>query len=169
MVPVLGEGNIYGFPGCLLCSSTSRSTACFGIAIVRMEFCVFGLLTTSSPLMRLTCFVMEIVILDLNSVEMGHVLAALVEQELLLVSKKGRWTSYRLNTEFSIPEEQLHLDSTQDVVRFSNEADRIIYEYIFANGFIASHQILDITKITTTQGANAALGRLMNADLVEKV
>ena len=26
--PVLGDGNIYGFPGCFLCSSTIRSTAC---------------------------------------------------------------------------------------------------------------------------------------------
>ena len=108
-------------------------------------------------------------ILDLNSIEIGHILASLVEQGLLLASRKGRWTSYRLNAEFSIPDEQLHLDNPQNTVCLTNETDRTIYEYILTNGFITSHQILDITKITTPQGANIALGRLMDADLIEKI
>ena len=37
------------------------------------------------------------------------------------------------------------------------------------NGFITVHQVLDITRITTTQGANVALGRLMNMGLIIKV
>ena len=57
MVPVLGDGNRYGLRGCFLCSATSRSTACCGRASVRTELRVFGGLTTSSPLMRFTCFV----------------------------------------------------------------------------------------------------------------
>lgn len=108
-------------------------------------------------------------IFDLSSIEIGHLLASLVEQELLLVTRKGRWTSYRLNTEFSIPDEQLHLDSPKDAVRLNNKTDETIYEYILTNGFITSHQILGITKITTTQGANVALGRLMKANIIEKV
>ena len=59
MVPVLGDGNRYGLRGCFVCSSVDKSTACCGSANVRMEFLVFGGLTTSSPLMRFTCFVME--------------------------------------------------------------------------------------------------------------
>ena len=109
-------------------------------------------------------------ILDLNSIEIGHVLASLVEKDMLMVSRKGRWTTYRLNTEFSIPDEQMSLgEDEQDSVHLKNETDKVIYEYIVANGFVTTHQILDITKITTTQGANAALGRLMKSGLVEKV
>ena len=59
MVPVLGDGNRYGLRGCFVCSSVNKSTTCCGSANVRMEFFVFGGLTTSSPLMRFTCFVME--------------------------------------------------------------------------------------------------------------
>lgn len=47
MVPVLGEGNIYGSLGRFLCSSISRSAACRGIDSVLTEFCVFGRPTTS--------------------------------------------------------------------------------------------------------------------------
>lgn len=50
-----------------------------------------------------------------------------------------------------------------------NETDKIIYEYIKANGFITTHQILGITGITTMAGASVALGRLMDAKLIEKV
>ena len=57
--PVLGDGNRYGLRGCFVCSSVNKSTTCCGSANVRMEFFVFGGLTTSSPLMRFTCFVME--------------------------------------------------------------------------------------------------------------
>ena len=59
MVPVLGDGNRYGLRGCFVCSSVNKSTTCCGSANVQMEFLVFGGLTTSSPLMRFTCFVME--------------------------------------------------------------------------------------------------------------
>ena len=51
----------------------------------------------------------------------------------------------------------------------SNAAAKIIYDYICVNGFITTPQILEITKITTTQGANVALGRLMKANLIEKI
>lgn len=108
-------------------------------------------------------------ILGLSSMEIGRILTSLVDQGLLLAHRNGRWTQYRLNTEYSIPDEQLQLINPQNVVHLSNETDRTIYEYILTNGFITSHQILDITKITTTQGANVALGRLMSAGLIKKV
>ncbi len=50
-----------------------------------------------------------------------------------------------------------------------NETDQRIFEYIKANGFITTHQVVEITQITTTQGANVALGRLIKQDLVKKV
>ena len=56
---LLGDGNRYGLRGCFVCSSVNKSTTCCGSANVRMKFLVFGGLTTSSPLMRFTCFVME--------------------------------------------------------------------------------------------------------------
>ena len=45
IVPVLGDGNRYGLREGFFCSTISRSTACWGIAKVRMEFLVFGGLT----------------------------------------------------------------------------------------------------------------------------
>lgn len=59
-------------------------------------------------------------------------------------------------------------DISLDMIDLKNETDRQIYEYICTNGFITVHQILDITKITTQQGASVALNRLIRADLVVK-
>lgn len=64
---------------------------------------------------------------------------------------------------------QLELsDIPLDMTELKNETDRQIYEYICANGFITVHQILDITKITTQQGASVALNRLLKANLIMK-
>lgn len=108
-------------------------------------------------------------ILEMNSVEIGHILSAMVEKNLLTVNKKGRWTSYYLNEEYRIPAEQTELAIQTNSELFDNQTDKTIFEYIAANGFITSHQILNITRINTLQGANVALGRLMRADLVVKV
>ena len=108
-------------------------------------------------------------VLELSSVEIGHILSSLVEQNMLNANRKGRWTSYTLNTEYQIPEEQVQIESQPNVMIFKNETDQRIYEYIRTNGFITVQQVLEITRIKTTQGANTALGRLMNADLIKKV
>ena len=107
--------------------------------------------------------------LELNGLEVGHILSTLVSKEILIVLKNGRWTSYRLNENYVIPNEQLMLEDTQSKIHFKNESDRTIYEYVVANGFITSHQVLEITKITTQQGANVALGRLIDLDLIKMV
>lgn len=108
-------------------------------------------------------------IFDLHSTEIGHILSGLVESNMLIADKKGRWTSYILNEEYQIQDEQLDIEEIQSrEIVFRNDTDRIIYEYIRANDFITSHQILDITRINTTQGANVALGRLMDMGLVKK-
>jgi predicted HTH transcriptional regulator len=107
--------------------------------------------------------------LELHSTEIGHILAGLVERKMLTANKKGRWTSYKLNENYEIQHEQVELaDLTPKTIVFKNETDRIIYEYIQVNGFITTHQIVEITSLTTPQGALAALKRLRSADLVVK-
>ena len=109
-------------------------------------------------------------IFDMHSTEIGHILAGLVDANMLIADKKGRWTSYNLNEDYQIQAEQMDIDDIQPAeIVFRNDTDRIIYEYIRTNGFITTHQILDITRINTSQGANAALGRLMKMDLVKKI
>jgi predicted transcriptional regulator len=107
----------------------------------------------------------------MNSLEIGHLLSSLVTKNILLALRKGRWTSYRLNTDYIIPGEQLQVEnvSLSSEISFKNDTDKIIYQYIVTNGFITSPQILGITKIKTSQGANVALGRLMSANLIKKV
>ena len=108
-------------------------------------------------------------ILELHSIEIGHILSSLVDKNMLIANKKGRWTSYRINTDYDMEPEQLHFsDISLDMIDLKNETDRQIYEYICTNGFITVHQILDITKITTQQGASVALNRLIRANLVVK-
>ena len=108
--------------------------------------------------------------LDLNSTDISHVLAELVEKNMLIADKKGRWTSYSLNEEYKIEPEQIDLgDIPIQECEFKNESDRIIYEYIKVNRFITTKQTVDITRITTTAGASVALGRLIKAGLVRKV
>lgn len=107
-------------------------------------------------------------ILELSGVEIGHILASLVDRNLLIADKNGRWSSYRLNNDYRIPSEQLHLDFQVDDIEFKNKTDRAIYEYIKTNGFITSKQVFGITRIRTSQGVNIALGRLMKAGLIQK-
>lgn len=109
-------------------------------------------------------------VLELHSTEIGHILSDLVEQKMLIADKKGRWTRYYLNREYKVEPEQYQIsDFVKTEQKFKNETDKIIYEYIKINGFITVHQVLEITRITTKQGANVALGRLINEGLVQKV
>ncbi len=105
-----------------------------------------------------------------NGVEVGHILAKLVDKGMLIADKRGRWTSYTLNAEYeSHGEQHGTVNVSQQMLIFKNNTDKEIYKYIETNGFITVHQVLEISRITTTQGANAALGRLMKNGLVEKV
>ena len=108
--------------------------------------------------------------LNLHSIEIGHILSELVELDMLIPDKKGRWTSYRLNEDYVIQPEQVDFqDVPLEEFGFKNKADEIIYNYITTNGFITTHQILEITNITTLAGASVALNRLIKAGLVKKV
>ena len=106
-------------------------------------------------------------ILELTSIEIGHILSELVNEKLLIANKNGRWTSYRLNTDYQIAAEQVEIsDITNQSVTFKNETDRIIYEYAKTNGFITSAQVQQITSIKSRQGASVALNRLIKRDLL---
>lgn len=109
-------------------------------------------------------------IINCDSTKIGHMLADLVEQQMLIADKKGRWTSYKLNESYEIQPEQFEFrDIHHEEVMLQNETDQSIYEYIKANGFITTQQVVELTRITTAQGANAALGRMMKQSLIRKV
>ena len=108
--------------------------------------------------------------LDLHSTEIGRILSWLVDSNMLIANKKGRWTNYRLNEDYEIPPEQIQLIEPSSVEpSFRNGTDKIIYDYIRTNRFITTHQVLEITRIKTSQGANVALGRLMKMGLIVKI
>lgn len=109
-------------------------------------------------------------ILDLHSTDIGRILSSLVEENMLLVDRKGRWTSYRINPNYEmLPEQYQMSDMQQTEIEFRNETDRIIYEYVCANGFITTAQVQQITRIKTSQGASVALNRLISQQLLKMV
>lgn len=107
-------------------------------------------------------------ILELHSTEIGRVLASLVDENMLIADRKGRWTSYRLNLNYEMLPEQFEMsDMQQPEIEFRNKTDRIIYEYVCANGFITTAQVKQITRIKTNQGASVALNRLISQKLLK--
>lgn len=109
-------------------------------------------------------------ILNMHSMDVGRILASLVERNMLVQNSKGRWTSYRLNVEYEGTSEPMDLfEENADEIVFSNKTDKVIYEYILANGFVTSQQIVGITRISSRSGANNALRRLIAAGYVRKI
>ena len=105
--------------------------------------------------------------LDLHSTEIGRILSGLVDAKMLIANKKGRWTDYRLNEDYEIQLEQMDLrDIHLPQITFKNETDRIIYEYAKANRFITTAQVIQITRISSRQGAALALNRLISRGLL---
>lgn len=107
--------------------------------------------------------------LHLNSIEVGHMLVELVRKKMLLINKNGRWTSYMINQEYTIPAEQIDLNRSSGNITLKNDTDKLIYDYIQTNGFITTAQILSITKINTLSGASVAINRLIKLGLVKKI
>lgn len=108
--------------------------------------------------------------LDLHPTDIGRILTGLVDKEMLISDWKGRWTTYTINTNYKQRAEQLDFTDLEDTESmFKNESDRIIYYYIRSNGMITTNQVISITRITTQQGAQAALHRLINRNLIKKV
>ena len=106
--------------------------------------------------------------LDLHSTEIGRILGGLVDQKMLVADKKGRWTSYQLNEGYEIQPEQVNLtDLQQTEFVFKNDTDREIYQYAKTNDFITVAQVIQITRITSRQGAYVALNRLIKRGLLK--
>lgn len=108
-------------------------------------------------------------ILGLNSVDIGHLLADLVHDNMLLINKNGRWSSYKINDRYVIPAEQGQLTIADKSLAFEIETDKIIYDYIRVNGFITVQQVIMTTDITSKSGAAKALNRLIERNILEKI
>lgn len=108
-------------------------------------------------------------ILNLHSTDVGKLLSHLVEQNMLVINSRGRWTTYSINDDYVIEPEQTTFDTLQTAYDQLNETDKVIYEYIRANGSITAKKVVEITRISTQQGASNALGRLIDRNLVKPV
>lgn len=108
-------------------------------------------------------------ILNLHSTEVGKLLSHLVEQSMLVINSRGRWTTYSINLEYIPEPEQTSFDMFQTEYDKLNETDKVIYNYIRANGSITTKEIIEITRIRSQQGASAALGRLTDRKLIKSV
>lgn len=108
-------------------------------------------------------------ILDLHPTDIGKLLSGLVDKEILLSERRGRWTTYKINKDYKKPsiQDKVTEDGNPNVT-FKNETDKIIYEYICSNGFITTKQIVDSTIVGTSQGASVALKRLIDMKLIKK-
>ncbi|MBP3855422.1 MAG: putative DNA binding domain-containing protein [Ruminiclostridium sp.] len=109
-------------------------------------------------------------IIDLHSSEIGHILAGLVEKNMLITDNKGRWTCYQLNKGYVIQPEQVYFsDNSVEKIKFKTDTDRLIYEYAKENGFITTAQAVQISpNISTRQGASMAINRLINNGFLQK-
>jgi len=108
-------------------------------------------------------------VLGLHSTEIGRLLSRLVDNDLLIIERKGRWTTYCINDDYVIQSEQLHVDDISIAEKNLNKTDQLIYQFVQANGLITTQQVLDIIDtISTMQGASVAINRLINKDLLKK-
>lgn len=108
------------------------------------------------------------IVLGEHSTDVGKYLYHLVNNKMLIPERKGRWTTYRLNDEYVIQPEQMTIQDIPEPEIILNETDQKIYDYVKANGMITSQQVVDITGISTLQGASVALNRMINKGLLTK-
>lgn len=87
---------------------------------------------------------------------------------MLIPERKGRWTTYRINNEYVIQPEQMTIRDMTVPEMILNETDQKIYNYVKANGMITSQQVVDITAISSLQGASVALNRMIKRGLLTK-
>ena len=109
-------------------------------------------------------------VLGLQSIEIGRLLVDLVDRNMLIAEKRGRWTTYRINAEYEIQPEQMNLADISISKVDLNKTDQLIYQFVQANGMITTQQVVDmIDTISTTQGASVAINRLIEKGLLKKV
>lgn len=107
-------------------------------------------------------------VLGEHSTEVGKYLYHLVECGMLVPERKGRWTTYHINSEYVIQPEQMATQNMAAPEMILNETDRKIYNYVRENGMITSQQVVNITAISTLQGASVALNRMIKNNLLIK-
>lgn len=109
-------------------------------------------------------------VLGMQSIEIGHLLADLVDKNMLIVERRGRWTTYQINTEYIIQPKQMELVDMLSPEVDLNKTDQLIYQFVCANGMITTQQIVDVVdRISTKQGASVAINRLIDKELLVKV
>jgi len=108
------------------------------------------------------------ILMEMHATDVGKLLSGLVQKNMLLPARSGRWTSYRLNEQYEIIPDQMRIDDLEAQNSGLIETDQTIYEYIVSNGFITTKQVMEVTRIETSSGASAALRRLMGKNLVKK-
>ena len=108
-------------------------------------------------------------VLSIHSIEVGRLLANLVEKNMLVVERRGRWTTYQINTEYEIQPEQLGLVDISISTVDLKKTDQMIYQFVQTNGMITTQQIVDmVDSISTVQGASVAVNRLIDKGLLVK-
>ena len=85
---------------------------------------------------------------------------------MLIAKWKGRWTTYSVNTDYVMQDEQVSIVDLEVLDVTLNKTDRQIYDYVKTNEFITLEQIMAITRITTKQGALKAVNRLETKRLI---
>lgn len=108
-------------------------------------------------------------VLGMYSVDIGRLLANLVELNMLIAEKRGRWTTYQINEEYEKQPEQIELVDIFSSEVDLNKTDQLIYQFVQANGMITTQQVVDIIEsISTTQGASVAINRLIKRELLQQ-
>lgn len=107
-------------------------------------------------------------ILNLHSTAVGKLLAHLVGCGMLVANARGRWTTYTISEDYTPSPVQISLDLDNNVYDELNGTDKMIYNYIRANGFITTKIITEITRISSLQGANVAATRLVDKKLIKR-
>jgi len=107
-------------------------------------------------------------VLGEHSTEIGRYLYHLVENQMLISERRGRWTTYHINYEYIIQPEQMTIQDVNTPEIILNETDQKIYDFVKTNGMITSKQVVDITSISTLQGASVALNRMIKRGILTK-
>ena len=108
-------------------------------------------------------------VLGMSSIDVGRLLANLVEKQMLIVERRGRWTTYQINIEYEKQPEQMELVDVLIPNVDLKKTDQLIYQFVQVNGMITTQQVVDIIDtISTTQGASVAINRLIKKNLLQQ-
>lgn len=109
-------------------------------------------------------------VLGMHSTDVGHLLYDLVQRNMLITERRGRWTTYSINKDYVDQPEQLDLSDIPSYEVELNKTDQQIYQFVKANKIITTQQVVDLVdKISTVQGASVAINRLIDKDLLKKM